>query len=160
VDINFLIVKEGAWSYQVGDQQVLLADCRALLHWDLFHFDCWLFDNNKWTMYTRRRQHLIALRTELATDWKCKANDFAARNLLITNFCMDAWEKTRSQEFRGIPEVQELEDAYRNAKALRRKPASKLQSRKVAPSTIRISSTRLIPQELIPGNNRVFQPDT
>jgi hypothetical protein len=125
VELDFLTYKEGAWSYRSSIQQVLLGDCMSLLNWNMYHFDCWLFDSDKWSMYTRRRQLLIDLRTELASKWEQKANDFAARELLILDFCMQVWAKTRSQEFREVPEIKDMECAYRKAKALRRKLQSK-----------------------------------
>ena len=130
MDINFLALKEGVWTYQTSDQRVLVADCSRLLNWDLFRFDCWLFGNSNWNMYTRRRQHLIDLRTHLAESWKCNENDFSARDSLIADFCVRAWERTRTPEMRGLPEVVELEGAYQKAKSVRRKSLSKVPSKK------------------------------
>lgn len=145
-----MAIRDGVLTYQVQDQQVLVADCNALLHWDLFRFDCWLFDSRKWSMYTRRRQQLIELRTNLVTDWKINANDFAARDRLIADFCIEAWDKTRTQELRGIPEVQELDCAYRTAKSVRRKQLSKGMPKGQS------QNPRLLPHALGVGSGKSF----
>jgi hypothetical protein len=117
MDIKLLSFKEGQWVYQNADQHALLGDCAVLLHWDLYPFDRWLFDSQNWSMYTRRRQDLIALRSELAMAYG-KASDQAARELLIVRYCMTAWKSTRALERRDCPEVRDLEFANARAKAL------------------------------------------
>ncbi len=117
MDINLLIFKDCQWVYRSSDQLELVADCSALLNWDLYLFDRWLFDSQNWNMYTRRRQDLIALRTDLALAYG-KASDQQARELLIVNYCMRAWKSTRALERRECAEVQELEFANVRAKAL------------------------------------------
>ena len=64
MNINLLSFKDGLWVYGSADQHALVGECAALLNWDLHPFDRWLFDSRNWNMYTRRRQDLIALRTE------------------------------------------------------------------------------------------------
>jgi hypothetical protein len=117
MDINLLSFKEGQWVYRCAEQHALVGECAALLNWDLYPFDRWLFDSQNWSMYTRRRQDLIALRTELATAYG-KACDQTASELLIANFCLGAWKSTRPLERRECPEVRELEYANAKAKAL------------------------------------------
>ena len=148
MELNFLTHKDGVWSYATNDQQVLLADAMALLNWDLHRFDCWLFDSDKWSMYTRRRQYLIELRTGLASAWRNNANDFSARELLILDFCLEVWERTRSESLRGLPEVQAMEGACRKAKTLRR--ALQLKSRILNCGQFKLqgSSARLMPHVL------------
>jgi len=117
MDINLLIFKDGQWVYRNADQQSLVDDCAMLLNWDLYQFDRWLFDSKNWSMYTRRRQDLIALRSELAIAYG-RACDQSAQELLLVNYCMWAWKSTRALERRECPEVQELEFANVRAKAL------------------------------------------
>jgi hypothetical protein len=117
MDINLLTFKDGHWVYRNADQQGLVDDCATLLNWDLYQFDRWLFDSQNWSMYTRRRQDLIALRSELAIAYG-RACDPSARELLLVNYCMWAWKSTRALERRECPEVQELEFANVRAKAL------------------------------------------
>ncbi len=117
MDINLLTFKDGQWVYRNTDQQGLVDECTMLLNWDLYQFDCWIFDSQNWSMYTRRRQDLIALRGELAIAYG-KACDQSARGLLIANYCIRAWKSTRALERRECPEVQELELANARAKSL------------------------------------------
>ena len=117
MDINLLSFKEGQWVYQNADQHALVGDCAALLNWDLYPFDRWLFDSQNWSMYTRRRQDLIALRSELAMAYG-KTSEQATRELLIVRYCMTAWKSTRALERRDSPEVRDLEFANARAKAL------------------------------------------
>ena len=117
MDINLLILKDGKWAYRNADQQRLVDDCAVLLNWDIYPFDRWLFDSQNWNMYTRRRQDLIALRTELGIAYGM-ANDTVTKELLIVNYCMRAWKSTRALERRECAEVQELEFANVRAKAL------------------------------------------
>ena len=117
MDINLLIFKDCQWVYRSGNQHELVGNCAALLGWDLYLFDRWLFDSQNWSMYTRRRQDLIALRTELAMAYG-KTSDQQARDLLIVNYCMRAWKSTRALERRESLEVQALECANVRAKAL------------------------------------------
>lgn len=117
MDINLLIFKDCHWVYQTDDQHELVGDCAELLKWDLYLFDRWLFDSQNWNMYTRRRQDLIALRTELAMAYS-KASEPSDKDLLIVNYCMRAWKSTRALERRECIEVQELEIANTRAKAL------------------------------------------
>ena len=149
VELDFLTYKEGVWSYRSKVQQVLLGDCMSLLNWNMYHFDCWLFDSDKWSMYTRRRQFLIDLRTDLAAEWEKKANDFAARELLILNFCVQVWIKTRSQEFREVPEIKDMERAYHKAKTLRRKLQLKATNLNSVQRKRTSASTRLMPHVLL-----------
>jgi hypothetical protein len=116
MDINLLTFKDGQWVYRNADQQGLVDDCARLLNWDLYQFDRWLFDSQNWSMYTRRRQDLIALRSELAIAY-VRACDQLAQELLLVNYCMWAWKSTRALERRECPEVQELEFANVRAKA-------------------------------------------
>ena len=117
MDINLLTFKDGQWVYRNSDQHGLVSACAALLNWDLYQFDRWLFDSQNWNMYTRRRQDLIALRSDLATAY-VNACDQSARDLLIVNYCSSAWRSTRALERRECPEVQELEFANAKAKVL------------------------------------------
>ncbi len=117
MDINLLIFVDGQWVYRNTDQHELVDDCATLLNWDLYQFDRWIFDSQNWSMYTRRRQDLITLRSELAMAYG-KACDLSARGLLIVNYCMWAWKSTRALERRECPEVQELELANARAKSL------------------------------------------
>jgi hypothetical protein len=135
MDINLLSFKEGQWVYRSDDQQDLLGDCAALLNWDLHPFDRWLFDSQNWSMYTRRRQDLIAMRTELAMAYG-KTSDQQARDLLIVNYCMQAWKSTRALERRECPEVQELEFANVRAKALHKTLKLSGAARKTLPGRI------------------------
>ena len=120
MDINLLTFKEGQWVYRNTDQQGLVDDCATLLSWDLYQFDRWLFDSKNWRMYTRRRQDLIALRSELAIAYG-KACEQSARELLLVNYCMWAWKSTCALERRECPEVRDLELANVRAKAHHKK---------------------------------------
>lgn len=117
MDISLLVYKEGEWVYGSADQHALVGECAALLNWDLHPFDRWLFDSQNWSMYTRRRQELISLRTELAMAYG-KATEPSARALLIVGYCMNAWKSTRALERRDCPEIREMEYANRRARAL------------------------------------------
>jgi hypothetical protein len=117
MDISLLSFKDGQWVYCSADQHALVDACAALLNWDLYPFDRWLFDSQNWSMYTRRRQDLIALRSELARAY-AKASEPSARELLILGYCMNAWKNTRALERRDCPEVREVEHANARAKAL------------------------------------------
>lgn len=156
MDINFLTLADGVWTYQDKDQPLLLADCQTLLKWDLSRFDRWLFDSNNWSMYTRRRQSLIALRTGLVAAWRCNANSFATRDLLIADFCVQVWAKSRSQEFRDVPEIQEMRCAYRIAKTVRLRLLSKVQSQTVLQPKKPNPNIRLMPHALMLGNNNTY----
>lgn len=149
VDINYMAYKDGVWRYRANEQLLLVADCRALLDWDIFKFDCWLLDSNGWGMYTLRRCQLIELRTSLVNAWKSKANDFVARNLLIMNFCLSAWKKTRTPELRGQTEVLSLESVYRKAKVIRRRLGGKAHSKK------QVRDARLMPHAIMLGWNQL-----
>lgn len=135
--------KDGVWRYRANEQLLLVANCNALLNWDIFAFDCWLLDSNRWRMYTVRRRKLIEMRTSLADAWKSEANDFDAEVLLITSFCLGAWGQTRTPELRGQAEVIALESAYRKAKVIRRGLAAKTHTRKQE------TDARLIPHAII-----------
>jgi hypothetical protein len=117
VDISLLIFKDGQWVYRSSDQQDLVQACATLLNWDLYAFDRWLFDSQNWSMYTRRRQDLISLRSELALAFG-KAVEPTARELLMVHYCLLAWKSTRALERRECPEVQDLEWAQARAKKL------------------------------------------
>jgi hypothetical protein len=117
VDISLLIFKDGQWVYRSTDQLDLVEACATLLNWDLYTFDRWLFDSQNWSMYTRRRQDLIALRGELALAFG-KTSDPTSRELLMVNYCLLAWKSTRAMERKDCPEVQELELAHARAKKL------------------------------------------
>jgi hypothetical protein len=117
MDINLLTPKDGQWVYRNADQKRLVEDCAALLNWDLYAFDRWLFDSQNWSMYTRRRQDFIAFRTDLALAYDL-ASDQSARELLIVTYCLWAWKSTCALERKECPEVQDLERANVRAKAL------------------------------------------
>jgi hypothetical protein len=155
VDINFLKFNEGVWTYQTHDQKVLVANCIELLNWDLFRYDCWLFGSSKWTMYTRRRQQLIELRTGLATGWKRNANDLASQKLMIADFAMQSWGITRAKELRGLAEVQELGCAYREAKSVRRKLLPEKLHLQGEPKG-HFSTARLMPHALMLSDDRTL----
>jgi hypothetical protein len=132
MDINLLIFRDGHWVYRSDDQHALLADCAALLGWDLYPFDRWLFDSQNWSMYTRRRQDLIALRTELAVAY-AKTSEPAGRELLLVTYCMHAWKSTRALERKAYPEIRELEAANGKAKTLHRTLKLNSSARKALP---------------------------
>jgi hypothetical protein len=141
VDINLLIFKDGEWVYRSADQPGLVDECAALLNWDLYAFDRWLFDSQNWSMYTRRRQDLIAVRTELALAYG-NASDQTTRELLIVTYCMLAWKSTCALERRECPEVQDLEFANARAKAVYKTLKIASSSRKTLQRRIEISGSR------------------
>ncbi len=141
MDINLLSFKEGQWVYRNADQLALVIECAALLDWDIYPFDRWLFDSRNWSMYTRRRQDLIALRTELALAYG-KAGDPLARELLILGYCMSAWKHTRALERRDSPEVRAMEMANARAKALHKTLTLSGSNRKAPQSRSQDAGTR------------------
>jgi hypothetical protein len=143
MDINLISFKDGQWIYRNPDQHALVAECVTLLNWDLYPFDRWLFDSQNWNMYTRRRQILIALRTELAMTYG-KAHDQSSRELLIVGYCLGAWKNTRALEHKDVPEVREMEFAQVRAKALHKVLTLPVGARKTTPRRGNDSSTRLL----------------
>ena len=143
MNINLLSFKDGLWVYGSADQHALVGECAALLNWDLHPFDRWLFDSRNWNMYTRRRQVLIASRTDLAIAYG-KACDPLAKELLIVGYCMSAWKDTRALERRDCPEVRAMEAAHVRAKALHKILKPPVGARKALPHRANDSGTRLL----------------
>lgn len=144
MDFNLLTHKEGHWVYRTADEQLLVNECAVLLNWDLFQFDRWLFDSNNWSMYTRRRQRLMAMRSELSMACAGKAADKHARELLIVSYCMQAWKCTSFLQRRDLAVVRELGCACARAKAIHK--TLKLQSslRKMRSQRSMDASARLL----------------
>jgi hypothetical protein len=155
MDINLLSFKDGLWVYGSADQHALVDECAALLNWDLHPFDRWLFDSQNWNMYTRRRQVLIASRTDLASAYG-KTCEQSARELLIVGYCMSAWKNTRALERKDCPEVRELEFAHVRAKALYKMLKSPVGARRALAHRGTDLGTRLLPNNLSLGNQSNF----
>jgi len=121
MDVALLVLRAGVWTYRLEGQEQLVERCLTLLGWDLYRYDCWLFESNEWRMYTRRRVQLIEKRIDLAAQWVKSADLAASVEPMLADFCIEAWKTTRTPTLRLVPEVLDLADAYQKAKEVRAK---------------------------------------
>ena len=118
--MNFRLLHphEGQWLYDSPDQERVAQCTQELLGWDLRAFDRWIYDSSHWTMYTRERQRLIALRDDLVV---CSTRHFAAEEPIhrcLILHCIQCWRLVRSSKTIPHPLLVALTQACTHAQAL------------------------------------------
>jgi hypothetical protein len=116
MNLTLLQQSGGQWVYRSPEQMELARLCLNLLHWDLHAFDCWVFDDNNWSMYTRQRQRLIALRGDLSIAHAQLGDDCGALERLLCTHCINVYKTTRSSKVADHPVLEALVCAYPVAK--------------------------------------------
>ncbi len=116
--MNLLLLQQngGQWMYRSSDQEVLVRLARELLQWDLYAFDCWVFDDSNWSMYTRHRQRLITLRGDLSLAHAQVQGDPIALERVLSAHCINVCKTARSGRLQAHAVLQALEGAYPHAK--------------------------------------------
>jgi hypothetical protein len=125
MNLSLLQQRCGEWSYRSQDQMELSRFSSDVLHWDLQAFDCWVFDDRNWSMYTRNRQRLIALREDLSIAYAHVRDDRMVLEQLLLAHCISAYKTTRTSKIPQHPALAALERAYPYAK-LRQKQMGRL----------------------------------
>lgn len=110
----------GEWVYRTPEQYELSRFSEELLNWNLYVFDCWLFDDRNWAMYTSGRQRMIFSREELARLYPAVMNDTSEAGLLLVAHCVTVWRCTRNFKFKSTIAVKEMELAYAKARGIHR----------------------------------------
>lgn len=116
--MNLLLLQQnsGQWMYNSPHHEALACLAREVLQWDLYAFDCWVFDDSNWSMYTRHRQRLITLRGDLSIAQAQVGGDCLALERLLSAHCISVCKTTRSGRLQAHAALQALEGAYPRAK--------------------------------------------
>jgi hypothetical protein len=116
MNLTLLYPLRGQWVYHAQDQAELARFSWEVLQWDLYAFDCWVFDDSNWSMYTRQRQRLIALRSDLSIAHAQVSGDRIALQRLLSAHCISVCKATRSGRLPENAMLKALECACRHAK--------------------------------------------
>jgi hypothetical protein len=125
--LNLTLLRKQAeqWVYRCPEQQTLVQACEDILQWKLYAFDCWLYDDANWSMYTSGRQRMIASREEVARLYPAVREDRLEATLLLAAHCAMAWRCTRKARLAPHPAITDMEQAYARARLIKRPAAPK-----------------------------------
>jgi len=123
------------WVYRTQDQYDIARACGEILNWNLYLFDCWLFDDSNWSMYTTGRQRMIASRDEMARLYSNVRGDQNETALLLAAHCVTVWKCTRKSKFKPNGAVEDMEIAYMKARVMKRPavPSDRTRRNSIAP---------------------------
>jgi hypothetical protein len=123
------------WVYRTQDQYDIALACGEILNWNLYLFDCWLFDDSNWSMYTSGRQRMIASRDEMARLYPNVHGDKNEVALLLAAHCVTAWRCTRKGKLKPNTVVEDMEIAYIKARGMKRPvvPSDRIRRNSIAP---------------------------
>lgn len=123
------------WVYRTQDQYDIARACEEILNWNLYLFDCWLFDNSNWSMYTSGRQRMIASRDEMARLYPNVRGDKNEVALLLATHCVAAWRCTRNSKLKPNIVIEDMEIAYIKSRGMKRPsvPSDRIRRNSIAP---------------------------
>lgn len=135
VDLTLMTKVSNEWVYRSQDQYELARACGEILDWNLYVFDCWLFDDSNWSMYTSGRQRMIASRDEMARHYPSVCADQNEAALLLATHCVTAWRCTRKCKLKPHSVLAELALAYAKARGMKRPalPIDRIRRNSIAP---------------------------
>ena len=120
VDLTLMTKVSNEWVYRTQDQYDLARVCEEILNWNLYIFDCWLFDDSNWSMYTSGRQRMIASRDEMARRYPTFRGNTSEAELMLAAHCVTAWKCTRKSKLKPNSVVAEMKIAYLKARGMKR----------------------------------------
>lgn len=125
--MNLTLMKKvaGQWVYRSPDQYEIVQLCEEALQWNLYGFDCWLFDDAHWSMYTTSRQRMIASREDVARGYPALKADRDEVVRLLARHCVNVWRYTRKARLASHAAIADMKLAYMTARCLKTRPISK-----------------------------------
>lgn len=135
MNLTLMTKQDDQWVYRTPDQYELVQACREILGWDLYVFDCWLYDDRNWSMYTSGRQSMIASREDLARGYPAVREDRSEATFLLAGHCVTVWHCTRKPKMAQHRAVEEMELAYSKARGIKRPavPSDRVRRNSIAP---------------------------
>jgi hypothetical protein len=118
MNLHLLSRLDGQWVYEAPEQTLVAEVARTKLGWDLYAFDCWVYDSRNWSMYTRERQRHIQLRQELSLHAMRHAHEGERLIHCVALHCIDTWHNARSSKVAPAELLASLKSAHRCAHAL------------------------------------------
>lgn len=156
--MNFQLLRQqdGLWQYAAPEQALVAQSAEELLGWDLKSFDQWVYDSKNWSMYTRERQRLIAMRDELVLHSTRQLQAGEPLTQCLAMHCINNWRLVRNSKSIPSDLLVALSAACRTAQtlALRSKIPVKLRMRT---HQLSVFSRAFIPQPL---ENSAFSSST
>lgn len=112
--MNLTLMKKvaGQWIYCTHDQYNIVSICMEALQWNLYVFDCWLYDDANWAMYTTCRQRMISSREDVAIIFPSLEGQREEALRLLEEYCIRVWCLSRRAKLMPHVAIKEMERAY------------------------------------------------